>query len=120
MRTPVPPQDDRTNKHTEGITWLPRRELGVGDWSGKIGGRSLGSEPDDCTVDVDPCGSVRSGLAGGRVDARQQVGPSGRQVEDDVLIDLPRVESRFHRLVGPQTELRVPQRAVRVGMPGVT
>src|SRR3981081_1465448 len=65
------------------LTWLPRRELRVRDWSGKIGGRSHGCEPDDCTVDVDSLGTVRCGLAGGRVDARQQVRPGGRQVEDD-------------------------------------
>src|SRR5437588_6454693 len=106
------PTERRRYEHKHRNHYLPGWELGVGDWSGKIGGWSLGSEPDDCTVDVDPCGSVRSGLASGRVDTRQQVWPRGRQVEDDVLIDLPRVESRFHRLVSPQTKLRVPQRAV--------
>src|SRR6266568_4672152 len=98
---------------------LPWRELRVRDWRGKIGGRYLVSEPDDRTVDADLLGAVRSGLASSRVDARQQVGTGGRQVEDDDLIDLPRVESGFHRLIGPQAKLRVPQRAVGVGMPGV-
>jgi len=102
------------NKDTEATPWLPRRELGVGDGRGKIGGRSLVSEPDDRTVDVDSCGAVRSATG-----SSQQVGPGGRQVEDDDLIDLPRVEPRVDGLLGPLAELRVPQRAVRLGMPGV-
>src|ERR1700736_6289990 len=102
------------------LNYLPGWKLRVRDGSGEVGGWSHGCEPDDRAVDVDPLGAVRSGLAGGRVDARQQVRPRGRQVEDDVFIDLPRVESRFHRFVGPQTELRVPQWAVGVGMPGVS
>src|SRR5258708_5150295 len=71
LRSPMPPKGDRMNKNTEATPWLPRRELRVGDGRGKIGGRSLGSEPDDRTVDVDSCGAIGSGLAGGRVDARQ-------------------------------------------------
>src|SRR5207247_8436723 len=89
-------------------TKLPRWKRRVGDRSDKVGGRSLRGEPNDRTVDVDAGGAVRSGLTGGRVNARQQVGPGGRQVEDDVLIDLALVESRAHRLGGPQAELRVP------------
>ena len=57
--------------------------------------------------------------AGRRVDAGQQVGPGGREVEHLDLVDLARIQSCLDRLVGPQAELRVPQRAVGVGMPGV-
>src|SRR5258708_498484 len=119
LRSPTPPKGSSMNKNTEATPWLPRRELGVRDWRGKIGGRSLVSEPDDRTVDVDSCGAVRSGCPCGWVEARQQVGPGGRQVKDDDLIDLPRVEPCVDGLLGPQAQLRVPQRAVRLGMPGV-
>jgi hypothetical protein len=107
------------NKNTEATPWLPRRELGVGNGRGEVGGGSRVREPDDRTVDVDSRGAVGSRPTCGRVEARQQIGPGGRQVEDDDLIDLPRVESRGDGLLGPQTELRIPQRAVRLGMPGV-
>jgi len=108
------------HKHrSEATTYLPGWELRVRDGSGEIDGGSHGGEPDDRAVDVDSCGAVRSGTTCGRVETRQQVGPGGRQVEDDVLIDLPRVESRLHRLLGPQADLRIPQGAVGVGVPGV-
>src|SRR5690349_6930510 len=98
------------SKNTETATWLPGWELRVGDGSGEVGGGSLVSEPDDRTIDVDSCGAVRSGITCGRVEARQQVGSGGRQVEDDDLIDLPRVESLVDGLLGPLAEVRVPQR----------
>ncbi|TMC87606.1 MAG: hypothetical protein E6J22_17220 [Chloroflexi bacterium] len=112
-------QRSANNGSTEATPCLPWRELRVRDGRGKIGGRSLVSEPDDRTVDVDSCGAIRSGRPCGWVEARQQIGPRGRQVEDDDLVDLPRVESLVHRFLRPQAELRIPQRAVRVGMPGV-
>ena len=108
-----------TSKTPKPLASLPWWELRVGDRRGKIGGGSLVRESDDRTVDVDSCGTVESDSTCGRVEARQQVRPGGRQVEDDVLIDLPRVESLVHRLLRPQAELGVPQRAVGVGMPGV-
>ncbi len=89
------------NTNTEAPPWLPRRELGVGDGRGEVGGGSRVGEPDDRTVDVDALGAVGGGLAGGRVDARQQVGAGGRQVEDDDLIDLPRVKPRVDGLLRP-------------------
>src|SRR5258708_33516998 len=96
---------------------LPGWELRVRDGRGEVGGRSHGCEPDDRAVDVDSCGAVRSGLAGGRVDTRQQVGPGSRQAEDDVLIDLPRVESLVAGLLRPPAEVRMPPWAVGVGIP---
>src|SRR5260370_29149247 len=119
LRSPIPPKGDRMNKTTEATPWLPRRELGVGDGRGEVGGGSRVGEPDDRTVDVDSYGAVGSSPTCGRVEARHQIGPGGRQVEDDDLIDLPRVKPRVDSLLGPQAELRVPQRAVRVGMPAV-
>src|SRR5258708_6824513 len=119
LRSPIPPKGDCMNKNTEATPWLPRRELRVGDGRGEVGGGSRVCEPDDRTVDVDSCGAIGSGPTCGRVEARQQIGAGGRQVEDDDLIDLPRVEPRVDGLLRPQAELRVPQWAVRLGMPGV-
>src|SRR5919204_782881 len=103
-----------------GTTKLPRWKRRIGDRSDKVGGRSLSSEPHGRTVDVDSYRAVRCRLTGGRVDARHQVGPGGGQIEDNVLIDLPLVETLAHRLGGPQAKLRVPQWAVGVGMAGVS
>ena len=58
-------------------------------------------------------------LQGGRVAAGQQVGPGGREIEHLDLVDLTGVEAFLDRLWCPQAELRVPQRAVGVGVPGV-
>src|SRR5437868_6048551 len=88
------PTERRLHEHKHRSDYLPGWELRVRDGSSEVGGWSRGCEPDDRAVDVDSRGAVGSGHAGGRIDACQQVGPSGSQVEDDVLIDLPRVESR--------------------------
>src|SRR2546429_97214 len=70
-------------------------------------------------VSAPAAGAVGGRLAGGWVDAGQQVGPGGGQVEHDVLVDLAGVEAFADRLGGPQAELGVPQRAVGVGVPRV-
>src|SRR5205085_11962060 len=57
----------------------------------QVGCRGLCREAEDRTVDVDPRRAVRSRLAGCRVNARQQIWPGRRQVEDDVLVNLPLV-----------------------------
>jgi len=62
---------------------------------------------DHGTVDVHAHRTVRGGVSGGRVDASQQVGPGGCEVEHNVLVDLALVQPVLHRLVGPQTELRI-------------
>jgi len=94
-----------------------------GNWErrvrGQVGGRRLGGVPDDRAVDVDAVSAVRGGLTGGRVDTGQQVVPGGGQVEHDVLVDLPLVQPCGDRLGGPQAQLRVPQRAIGVGVPGI-
>src|SRR5713226_3498097 len=85
---------------------------------GEVGGGGAGGEADHRAVDVDAGRAVGGGLAGGRVDPGQQVGPGVGQVEDLVLVDLAGVQSFADRLGGPQAELGVPQRAVGVGVPG--
>ena len=94
--SPIPPKGDCMNKNTEAPPWLPWWELRVGDGRGKVGGRSRVGKPDDRTVDVDALGTV-----GSTTGARQQVGAGGRQVEDDDLIDLPRVKPRVDGLLRP-------------------
>src|SRR5438132_12501733 len=74
----------------------------------------MGGEADHGAVDVDADRAV-----GGATRARQQVGASRRQVEDDVLIDLALVETLVDRLLGPLAELRVPQRAIGVRVPWI-
>src|SRR5258708_13735347 len=101
LRSPIPPKGDRMNKNTEATPWLPRRELGVGDGRGEVGGGSRVCEPDDRTVDVDSYGAVGSGPTCGRVEARQQIGAGGRQVESDDLIGLPPVGSPLHGPLRP-------------------
>src|SRR6185503_20844053 len=96
-----------------------RGELGVGGGRGEVGGGGGGGEADHRAVDVDADRAVRGGLAGGRIDPGEQVGPGGGQVEDLVLVDLAGVEPCGGRLGGPQAQLRVPQRAVGVGVPRV-
>src|SRR5882724_5343599 len=68
--------------------WLARGELGVGSGRGEVGGGGGGGEADHRAVDVDAGRAVGGGLAGGRVDPGEQVGPGGGQVEDLVLVDL--------------------------------
>src|SRR5579859_1926998 len=87
------------------LLWLAWRELGVGGGRGEVGGGSLRGEADDGAVDVNPDRAVRGGLASGRVDAGEQVGPGGGQVKHDILVDLPRVEPFGDRLGGPQAQL---------------
>jgi hypothetical protein len=65
---------------------LPWWELRIWRWRHQVRARCVGGKPDHGAVDVDAHGAVR-GAAGGR----DQVGTSRREVEDDVLIDLPRV-----------------------------
>src|SRR5438552_18905369 len=98
--------------------WLAWGELGVGGGRGEVGGGGLGGEADHRAVDVDSGRAVGGGLAGGWVDAGEQVGPGGGQVEHDVLVDLAGVEAFLDRLGGPRAELGVPQRAVGVGVTG--
>src|SRR5439155_8792854 len=98
---------------------LAGRELRVGNRIGQVGRWCLRREADHGAVDVDTGRSVRSRLTGGRVDAGEQVGAGRGEVEDLHLVDLPRVDAFLDRLVGPETELRVPERAVGVGVPGI-
>src|SRR5689334_2379436 len=77
---------------------LAGRELRAGNRSGEVRRRRLGGEAEHRAVDVDAGGAVRRGLAGGGVNARQQVGPSGGQVEHLVLVDLALVETFLDRL----------------------
>src|SRR5437879_7460649 len=102
-----------------GRVWLhlERRELRVCYRFFEVGRGRIGGEADDRTVDVHPGRAIGSRLTGGRIDAGQQVGPGGRQVEHLVLVDLALVQALLDRLFGPQPELRVPQRAVGVGVP---
>src|SRR6266568_1596167 len=67
-----------------------------------VGGGGAGGAADDRAVDVDADRAVGGGLAGGRVDAGEQVGPGGGQVEHHVLVDLAGVQSFADRLGGPQ------------------
>ena len=98
---------------------LAGRELRVRSRVGQIGGGRLVQERDHGAVDVDADGAVRSRSAGGRVDPGEQIRAPGREVEDLDLVGLPLVQSLLDRLVGPGAELRVPQRAVGLGVPGV-
>src|SRR4029077_19736510 len=82
--------------------------------SDKVRCRRLIDEADNCAVDVDADAAIR-GAAG----AGYEVGSSGGEVEDDVLVDLPLVEALVYRFLRPLTELRVPQRAVRIRVPWV-
>ena len=67
---------------------------------------------DDGAVDVDANCAIGRGLAGCRVDAGEQVGAGGGEVEHLHLVDLALVQSLLDGLVGPQAELGVPQGAV--------
>src|SRR5690349_10633819 len=87
------------------VVWLAWGELGVGCGGCEVGGGGVGGEADHRAVDVDPDRAVGGGLAGGGVDASQQVGPLIGQVEHDVLVDLAGVESFLDRFGGPQAEL---------------
>src|SRR5260370_9931373 len=91
--------------------WLPGRELRVGGGCDQVRGRRPVDGPDGRTVDVDADAPI-----GGAARAGDQVGASRGQVENDVLVDLPLVEALVDRLLRPLTELRVPQRAVCVGV----
>ena len=62
-----------------------------GGW-GEVGGGGVGGEAEDRAVDVDPGRAVGGGLAGGGVDAGEQVGPLICEVEDDVFVDLAGVQ----------------------------
>src|SRR5579864_1515808 len=91
---------------------LPRWELRVRGRSGEVRRGRVVQESDHRAVDVNPIRTVRGWVPGGRVHTGQQVWPRGRQIEDNVLVDLAKVQACRHSLVGPQTELRVPEWAV--------
>src|SRR5690348_5818349 len=95
---------------------LPGRELRVGYGIGQVGSGRLVGKTDHGAVDVNPSRAVRSGLACRRVDAGEQVGAGGGEVEDLHLVDLPRVEAFLDRLVRPEAELGVPEWAVGIGV----
>src|SRR2546423_2036614 len=72
LRSPIPPKGDCMNTNTEATTYLPGWELRVRDWSGKIGGRRLGSEPHDCTLGVHPRPDPSGLPCGGPGEARSE------------------------------------------------
>src|SRR6267143_6092704 len=105
------PPDDRARGSVGMLACsaLAGRKLRVGHWIDEVSGRSLVREADHRAVDVDADAPI--GCAAG---AGNEVGTSRGEVEDDVLVDLPLVETLIDRLLRPLTELRVPERAVRV------
>src|SRR5689334_10424695 len=66
--------------------WLAWGELRVRRGRGEVGGGCGGGVADHRAVDVHADRAVGGGLAGGRVDPGEQVGPGGGQVEDLVLV----------------------------------
>jgi len=68
------------------------RELRVRERLGKVGRRRLVDEADYGAVDVDAGGAIRCRLAGRGIDARDQVGPTGREVEYLHLVGLAGVQ----------------------------
>ncbi|MFZ0091861.1 MAG: hypothetical protein WAL63_20330, partial [Solirubrobacteraceae bacterium] len=61
---------------------LERGELSSGYWFREVDGGCGGGEADDRAVDVDSDEAVGDGLVGGGVDAGQQIGAGGREIED--------------------------------------
>src|SRR6516164_1337152 len=79
---------------------LPRRELRVRNRVGEVGGWRVIGEADDRAVDDETAGPVGGWLPGGGIEAGQQVGTRGGQVEDHVLVDLASVEPLIDGLLG--------------------
>src|ERR1700748_2792310 len=98
---------------------LAGRELRAGHWGREVRGWCVGCVADHRAVDVNSGRTVGLGLPRGGIHARQQVWPRGREVEHLVLVDLPGVQTLLDGLVGPQPQLRVPQRAVGVRVPRI-
>src|SRR5262249_39564652 len=95
-----------------------------GDWEWGAGGAGVGGgggvvKPETPQSVLGPAAAGGGGGAGGGVEPGERVGPGGRQVEHDVLVDLASVEPCLDRFGRPQAELGVPQRAVGLGVAGI-
>src|SRR6267378_7906473 len=75
----------------------------------QVVGRKLVGEGKDWAVDDEPHRSVWGAPGTG-----QQVRPLGDKVENRVLVGLSPVQALVDRLLCPLTDLRVPERAVRI------